>query len=101
MTLGHPGRSPDPVVHREAGAAGAHLAFDGPSRAYHATDWRVPELLAAPADAGHGDRLLLGADTVTSEMPGMVHLLRPLRPRFEAVLGKELTRGWRPSWARS
>ncbi|MFF8845567.1 phosphotriesterase [Streptomyces sp. NPDC015127] len=91
VILGHLGRSPDPVVHREAGAAGVFLAFDGPSRAYHATDWRLPELLAALADAGHGDRLLLGGDTVTPETPGMVHLLRRLRPRLEAALGEELT----------
>ncbi|MFJ9173431.1 phosphotriesterase [Streptomyces sp. NPDC102360] len=94
VILGHLNRSPDFVTQREAADSGAYLAFDGPSRANHATDWRMPDALAALADAGHADRLLLGGDTTASGArsvnggPGMPYLLRRIRPRLEAVLGE-------------
>jgi predicted metal-dependent phosphotriesterase family hydrolase len=88
VILGHLNRSPDFAVHRLAAEAGANLAFDGPSRANHATDWRMPDALRALADAGFADRLLLGGDTVTPDTPGMPHLLRRVRPRLELALGK-------------
>ncbi|MFE9096875.1 phosphotriesterase [Streptomyces sp. NPDC007264] len=96
VILGHLNRSPDPVIHRQAAAAGAYLAFDGPSRAHHATDWRMPDAVRALAEAGFGHRLLLGGDTVVAGArsvdggPGMPYLLRRVRPRLEADLGKEL-----------
>lgn len=96
VVLGHLNCSPDFVVHRQAAESGAYLAFDGPSRANHATDWRMPDAMAALADAGFGERLLLGGDTTTagarsvSGGPGMPYLLRRLRPRLELALGKEL-----------
>lgn len=88
VILGHLNRSPDFAVHRLAAEAGANLAFDGPSRANHATDWRMPDALRALADAGFADRLLLGGDTVTPDTPGMPYLLRRVRPRLELTLGK-------------
>ncbi|MFF5470707.1 phosphotriesterase [Streptomyces achromogenes] len=96
VILGHLNRFPDPVVHREAAAAGCWLAFDGPSRAHHATDWRMPEAVRTLAEAGFGDRLLLGGDTVTAGArsvdggPGMPYLLRRVRQRLAAELGAEL-----------
>lgn len=90
VILGHLNRSPDFAVHRLAAGAGANLAFDGPSRANHATDWRMPDALRALADAGFADRLLLGGDTVTPDTPGMPHLLRRVAPRLELDLGKGL-----------
>ncbi|KIZ17057.1 phosphotriesterase family protein [Streptomyces natalensis] len=96
VILGHLNRSPDPVVHRMAAEAGAYLAFDGPSRANHATDWRLPDALAALADAGFGDRILLGGDTTTAAArsvnggPGMPHLLRRHRERLQLTLGEDL-----------
>ena len=96
VILGHLNRSPDPVVQREAAASGCWLAFDGPSRAHHATDWRMPEAVRALAEAGYGDRLLLGGDTVVAGArsvdggPGMPYLLRRLRPRLAAEVGAEL-----------
>ncbi|WP_369381420.1 phosphotriesterase [Streptomyces sp. cg36] len=90
VVLGHLNRSPDFTVHHQLASAGAYLAFDGPSRANHATDWRMPDALGALADAGFADQLLLGGDTVTPDTPGMPHLLRRVRPRLELALGREL-----------
>ncbi|MET7934926.1 phosphotriesterase [Streptomyces sp. NPDC005322] len=117
VLLGHLNRSPDHAVHREAAAAGAYLAFDGPSRAHHATDWRLPEVLAALAEAGYADQLLLGGDTTTAAArsvnggPGMPYLLRGLCGRLEVALGAEvvgrmltvnpgraLAAAWRDGW---
>ncbi|MDX3228176.1 phosphotriesterase [Streptomyces sp. ME19-01-6] len=98
VILGHLNRSPDSVVHQQAAQAGAFLAFDGPSRANHATDWRLPDALAALVDAGHAGQLLLGGDTTTAAArsvnggPGMPHLLRRLRPRLELALGADVVR---------
>jgi predicted metal-dependent phosphotriesterase family hydrolase len=89
VILGHLNRQPDPYVHRELARSGAFLAFDGPSRANHATDWRLYECLRALADAGHADQVLLGGDTTTAAArgaPGMAYLLRTIGPR----LGEEL-----------
>ncbi|GAB2944711.1 hypothetical protein GCM10027203_54920 [Nonomuraea fastidiosa] len=89
-------RFPDAGIHRQAAAAGAFLAFDGPSRAHHGTDWRLLDRLAALADAGHAHQLLLGADTVTpaarssADGPGMPFLLSGLRPRIGRELGSGL-----------
>ena len=98
VVLGHLNRSPDPVEHRQAAESGCYLAFDGPSRAHHATDWRMPDAVRALADAGFGDRLLLGADTTTAAArsvgggPGMPYLLRRVRPRLAHELGEELVK---------
>ncbi|MEU7723390.1 phosphotriesterase family protein [Streptomyces tibetensis] len=98
VVLGHLNRSPDLVVHRQAAEYGCYLAFDGPSRTHHATDWRMPEAVQALADAGFGDRLLLGADTTTAAArsvdggPGMPYLLRRVRPRLVHAVGEELVR---------
>jgi predicted metal-dependent phosphotriesterase family hydrolase len=98
VILGHLNRSPDFTVHRQAAVSGCYLAFDGPSRANHATDWRMPDAVRELVDAGHGDRLLLGGDTTTAAArsvnggPGMPYLLRRVRPRLAADLGEELVR---------
>jgi phosphotriesterase-related protein len=98
VILGHLNRSPDAMVHRQAAEAGCWLAFDGPSRAHHATDWRMPEAVRALADAGFGDRLLLGGDTTTASArsvnggPGMPYLLRRVAPRLAATVGEGLMR---------
>ncbi|AZM51843.1 phosphotriesterase [Streptomyces sp. WAC 01529] len=97
VILGHLNRFPDPALHHQAAEAGALLAFDGPSRAHHATDWRMPDAVRSLADAGFGDRMLLGGDTTTAGArsvrggPGMPHLLRGVRPRLERAVGAELT----------
>lgn len=90
VILGHLGRFPDRVAQHQAALSGAYLAFDGPSRAHHATDWRLADQLAALAGAGFGDRLLLGGDTTVPSTPGMPYLLRRLRPKLELTLGEPL-----------
>lgn len=96
VVLGHLNRSPDLTAHLQAAESGAYLALDGPSRAHHATDWRMPDAVRALADAGFGDRLLLGGDTTTSGArsvhggPGMPYLLRRVRPRLATAVGDEL-----------
>ncbi len=90
VILGHLGRFPDGVAQLDAARTGAFLAFDGPSRAHHATGWRLPEQLAALAEAGFGRQLLLGGDTTVPGTPGMPYLLRRLRPRLVRSLGEEL-----------
>jgi 5-phospho-D-xylono-1,4-lactonase len=96
VILGHLHRFPDTRIHRQVAQAGVFLAFDGPSRAHHATDWRTVDSIAALAAAGHADRLLLGGDTVTpsarstADGPGMPFLLKGLRPRIERELGADI-----------
>ncbi|WP_155059643.1 phosphotriesterase family protein [Streptomyces blattellae] len=96
VVLGNLNRCPDFVVHREAASTGCYLAFDGPSRAGHATDWCMPDAVRALADGGFGDRILLGGDTTAATArsvsggPGMPYLLRRVRPRLEVALGAEL-----------
>lgn len=96
LILGHLNRSPDLAIHREAAEAGAYLAYDGPSRAHHATDWRMPEAVRSLAEAGHADQLLLGGDTTTAGArsvnggPGLPYLLRRVRQRLELAAGEEV-----------
>ena len=97
IILGHLNRNPDPREQRALAAEGAFLGFDGPSRANHATDWRLLDSLAALADAGYADQLLLGGDTVVAsaravggEGPGMPFLLDTVRHRVVRELGEEL-----------
>jgi len=96
VILGHLHRFPDPRIHRQVAEAGAFLAFDGPSRVHHGTDWRLLDSLVALADAGHTHQILLGGDTLTptarsrAEGPGMPFLLSRLRPRIEHELGPDI-----------
>ncbi|MEU9987534.1 phosphotriesterase [Streptomyces sp. NPDC048045] len=96
VILGHLNRSPDPVVQRRAAESGCWLAFDGPSRAHHPTDWRMPRAVRDLAEAGYGHRLLLGGDTVVAGArsvdggPGMPYLLRRVRERLAEAVGAEL-----------
>lgn len=84
------------MVQRRAAESGCWLAFDGPSRAHHATDWRMPDAVRALADAGFGHGLLLGGDTVAAGSrsvdggSGMRYLLRGVRPRLALELGEWL-----------
>jgi 5-phospho-D-xylono-1,4-lactonase len=67
VILGHLARNPDFRLHAELAASGAYLAYDGPRRDTHPTDWRLGDLICAMLKAGYGDRILLGADTPTAD----------------------------------
>ncbi|MGW0856617.1 phosphotriesterase family protein [Streptomyces sp. NPDC002690] len=96
VILGHLLRYPDPAVHLRAAEAGAFLAFDGPSRAHHAGDWRLYECVTTLVGAGYTDRVLLGGDTVTASAratadgPGMRHLLDGIRGRIAREAGADV-----------
>lgn len=93
VVLGHLNRFPDRWAHRRAAETGAFLAFDGPSRANHATDWMMLTLVTELADAGFAARLLLGGDTTTAAArgkPGMSYLLTHLRPRLDPELAAQV-----------
>ena len=97
VILGHLNRFPDPGPHREAAEAGAFLGFDGPSRANHATDWRLFDLLGALVAAGHADRILLGGDTTSAAAraaggggPGIPFLLTDIRARVLRDFGPDV-----------
>jgi len=89
VILGHLNRQPDSDIHLELAQTGAFLAFDGPSRANHATDWRLFECLERLAAHGHADQVLIGGDTTTAAargVPGMTFLLSTIAPRLGDAL---------------
>jgi predicted metal-dependent phosphotriesterase family hydrolase len=97
VILGHLNRNPDLRLLREIADAGTFLAFDGPSRANHATDWRLADCLETLVEAGHGAQLLLGGDTTTAAAraatgggPGCPYLLTTLAPRLAKLLGGDV-----------
>lgn len=97
VVLGHLNRFPDLGPHREAAEAGAFLGFDGPSRANHATDWRLYDCLASLVEAGHAERILLGGDTTSAAArastgggPGIPFLLTDIRARIVRDFGPDI-----------
>jgi predicted metal-dependent phosphotriesterase family hydrolase len=93
VILGHINRNPDLRLQREIAATGVFLGFDGPSRANHATDWRLFDGLEALVEAGHGAQILLGGDTTTAAaltQPGPAHLVSTLAPRLTELLGGDV-----------
>jgi 5-phospho-D-xylono-1,4-lactonase len=97
IILGHLNRFPDLGPQREAAQAGAFLGFDGPSRANHATDWRLFDCLRALVEAGHAGQILLGGDTTSAAAraaggggPGIPFLLTDIRARLFRDLGPDV-----------
>ncbi len=93
VILGHLNRNPDPRIQREIAETGVFLGFDGPSRANHATDWRLFDGLEALVEAGHGGQILLGGDTTTAAalaQPGPAYLVTTLAPRLTKLLGGDV-----------
>lgn len=94
VILGHLNRHPEPRIQREIAGTGVFLAFDGPSLANRATDWRLADCLEALVGAGHGGQLLLGGDTTTAtarrEPGGLPYLLTTLAPRLTKLLGGDV-----------
>ncbi|MER7845324.1 phosphotriesterase [Kitasatospora sp. NPDC096077] len=93
IVLGHLTRFTDRSVHRSLAAEGVFLALDSPSRIGHPDDLQAFDLIADLVEAGHADRLLLGADTTTRTARaagGPVRLLTELAPRLARTFGPEL-----------
>lgn len=93
VILGHLNRNPDAPLQRKIAETGVFLGFDGPSRANHATDWRLFDGLEALVEAGHGGQILLGGDTTTAAarfQPGASYLLTTLAPRLTKLMGGDV-----------
>jgi phosphotriesterase-related protein len=93
VILGHLNRNPDGRLQREIAETGVFLGFDGPSRANHATDWRLFDGIETLVEAGHGGQILLGGDTTTAAaltQPGPGYLLTTLAPRLTKLLGGDV-----------
>jgi predicted metal-dependent phosphotriesterase family hydrolase len=98
IVLAHLDRNPDAGEHADTAAAGAWLQLDGPGRTKYWPDSTILELIAALAERGHGDRILLGGDTGRRSMlraygggPGLDYLFRRFKPRLERELGQEFS----------
>ncbi|MEV7599602.1 phosphotriesterase [Kitasatospora sp. NPDC089797] len=93
IVLGHLTRFTDRAVHRSLAAEGVFLSLDSPSRIGHPDDLQAFDLIADLVEAGHADRLLLGADTTSRTARaagGPVRLLTELAPRLAGAFGPEL-----------
>jgi phosphotriesterase-related protein len=97
IVLAHLDRNPDAGEHADTAAAGAWLQFDGPGRAKYHPDSTILALIAALAERGFADRLLLGGDTGRRSSfraygggPGLDYVFARFKPRLERELGREL-----------
>ncbi|WP_395293477.1 phosphotriesterase [Kitasatospora hibisci] len=93
LILGHLNRLSAPEPIRDLADLGVFVALDAPRTGDPAADRHLFDILAALLDAGHADRILLGADTTTRSArhaPGPAHLLTSLAPRLAGEFGTEL-----------
>ncbi|QXG75014.1 hypothetical protein KUM42_14335 [Modestobacter sp. L9-4] len=97
VALAHVDRNPDPGLHVELAATGAHLGYDGPARHASWPDATILGCLLAVAGRGGGDSLLLGGDVARATryvayggLPGLAYLGRRFVPRLLAEGGPEL-----------
>lgn len=94
VAFAHLDRNPDPGLHSEIAAAGAYVCYDGPGRAKDWPDSLLIDCLASVVEAGHTDRLLIGADVARrcrfrahGGLPGLEYLPRRFLPRLRGHLG--------------
>ncbi|GAA2820308.1 phosphotriesterase [Kitasatospora sp. CM 4170] len=93
LILGHLNRLPALEPIREFADLGVFVALDAPPPGDPAAERHLFDILATLLDAGHADRILLGADTTTRSArhaPGPAHLLTALAPRLAEEFGPEL-----------
>lgn len=97
VAFAHLDRNPDPGLHAEIAATGAHVCYDGPGRAKDWPDSVLIDCLARVVDAGHTDRLLIGADVARRSrfrahggLPGLEYLPRRFLPRLRERVGSEV-----------
>lgn len=97
VALAHVDRNPDPGLHAALAEAGAFLGYDGAARAKDWPDSVLLDCLVATAEAGAGDRLLLGGDVARRTryrayggMPGLRYLGERFVPRLVERGGADL-----------
>lgn len=97
VALAHIDRNPDPGLHAELAAVGAFLGYDGAARAKDWPDSVLIDCLLATAEAGGGNRILLGGDVARRTryrayggMPGLRYLGERFIPRLVAEGGEDL-----------
>lgn len=96
VAIAHADRTPDAGLHAAIAQRGAYLGYDGAGRY---KDWPDATLIAACAElveAGHGDRILLGADVARARhyaayggIPGLAYLGERFVPRLRERIGEE------------
>jgi phosphotriesterase-related protein len=91
IIIGHIDKNADPYVHRDLASRGVFLEYDGPSRLKYGPDSDAVKLIAAAAEHGYGDQILLGMDLARRSYypsygggPGLGYLLGVFAPRLEA-----------------
>ena len=94
VVLAHVDRNPDPGLHAAIAEAGAYLGYDGAGRHRNWPDSTLVDSLAGVVEAGHADRVLLGADVARASryesyggMPGLAYLGNRFVPRLVERLG--------------
>jgi phosphotriesterase-related protein len=97
IVLAHLDRNPDVDLHVELAAAGVFLEYDGPGRTKYHPDSTILALIAAMAERGHADRLLVGTDTarrsalrVAGGGPGLDYAVGRFRGRLSRTYGHAL-----------
>ncbi|WP_348789948.1 aryldialkylphosphatase [Leifsonia sp. NPDC080035] len=94
VAIAHADRNPDPGLHSEIAATGAHLGYDGAARLRDWPESVLLDCLAAVVEAGHGDRVLVGGDVARASswrslggMPGVAYLGERYVPRMRRRIG--------------
>lgn len=96
IILAHLDRNPDFELHSEIAARGATLEYDTPGRIKYRPDSQLLDLIESMADAGYGDRLLLGLDLGQRAYfraygggPGLSYLMETFVPRLRKRIGED------------
>lgn len=98
IVLAHVDRNPDAGEHADTASSGAWLQLDGPGRQKYWPDSTILELIAALAERGFVDRILVGGDTGRRSSfraygggPGLDYVFARFKPRLERELGQGLS----------
>lgn len=99
VVIAHADRNPDSGLHVAIAQTGAYLGYDGAGRHRNWPDSVLIDSLAAVAEAGHADNLLLGADVARASrfssyggMPGLGYLGTRFLPRVAERIGPDAVR---------